>query len=101
MYRSRDCRNWERRTNTPSPPGRVWPFDQVRPECVCGDKRFLGLVFYWINVPVPGLPGSQGQRCVMQVAELFFVEGELQCDRNRSFELDLPAGETVDYTPPL
>jgi len=37
----------------------------------------------------------------MQVAELFFVEGELQCDRNRSFELDLPAGETVDYTPPL
>ena len=93
VYRSRDCRNWERRTNILPAGTGLRHFDQGPAQHASvvtnGSRAF---VFYWIGVEVPGLPASQGQRCVMQVAELFFVDGELRCDRNRSFELDLPAG---------
>jgi len=95
VYRSRDGRTWERRDNILSVSG-ARPGDQGPAHHASvvtnGGRAF---VFYWTTVEASGLRNSEGQLCVLQVAELSWVNGELECDRDRAFGLDLPRDRSV------
>lgn len=91
VYRSSDCRRWERRPNILKESG-ARPLDvgpAHHPEVIVnGDEAFI---FCWIDSEPPPREDS-AQNCYEQVARLELADGELMCDRNAVFELRLPDG---------
>ena len=89
VYRSTDCRNWERKSNILNLPGSRLDDGEVghHPEVIVnGDET---CIFYWVAAPKE--PDAKcGRNCYLQVARLEFKDGELACDRNKEFELSLP-----------
>jgi hypothetical protein len=91
VYRSADCRRWERRANILKESG-ARPLDigpAHHPEVIVnGGEAF---VFYWVD-PDPPPREDAAQNCYLQVARLTLADGELGCDRNAEFDLRLPEG---------
>lgn len=95
VYRSTDCRNWERRQNILDQSGRR-PTDAGPAHhaevILTGDQA---TVFYWTTAdPWTTAQAGQDSRqiCYLQAAKLQIADGELICDRNAQFELRLPDG---------
>jgi hypothetical protein len=99
VYRSADCRRWERRANILKESG-TRPLDvgpAHHPEVIVnGDEAFI---FYWVS-PDQGERGDASQNCYEQVARLTLNAGELTCDRNAEFVLRLPEGDGDGASPP-
>jgi hypothetical protein len=89
VYRSTDCRNWERKSNILHLPGSRQMDGMVghHPEViVSGDDAYI---FYWV-AETDELILNSCQNCYLQVARLEFRDGELTCDRDKVFPLLLP-----------
>jgi len=89
VYRSTDCRNWERKSNILHMSGSRRDDAEVghHPEVIVNGEETC--IFYWVSAPKD--PAAQfGRNSYLQVAKLEFKDGELACDRDKEFELLLP-----------
>jgi hypothetical protein len=95
IYRSTDCRHWERQANFMTERGtRPHDVGAAHAEVIVnGDAAYM---FYWTSgrehVDPERFRFHQVAR--LQVARLEFSNGTLTCDRDREFELNLPEGES-------
>lgn len=91
VYRSDDCRNWRKQPCILGTSGTrsedVGPAKHAE-VVVSGDNAY---VFYWTSRD-QGSHEDARQLCVLQVAKLQMIDGQLACDRNADFELNLADG---------
>ena len=91
VYRSTDCRTWERLDNIMREGGRrnldVGP--ARHPEVILnGDDAYI---FYWTkSTQFVDQEFASAMMAFLQVAKLDYEDGMLHCDRNREFELHMP-----------